>query len=471
MGAFDPLYAKLPVWAQHIAVSAYGIYWRQLRFGAGYADFVREYQQRENFSPEQWLAWQRERLAKLLSACVQHVPYYRAAWIGSQKKAALNGELSALPLLEKDLLRENPRAFLREDISPWHPQIFHTSGSTGTPITTYWTVQEVRNSLALREVRSARWAGVSFRMPRATFSGRLVEPDPQSEGPYYRFNLAERQVYFSAFHLRPETARFYVEALRKHKIQWLTGYAVSYYLLAKFITAQGLKVPPIKAVITTSEKVTLAMRQVMERAFGCRVYEEYSTVENAVFASECEYGRLHVSPDVAVVEILRPDGTPCEPGEVGEVVATCLMREYQPLIRFRLGDVASWAPESCPCGRAMPVLEEIVGRIEDVVIGPDGRQMVRFHGIFVDQPHVQEGQIIQEELTRIRVKVVPTDGFGPVDVEDIVHRVQQRLGPQVEVVVEPVKHIPRTTAGKYQAVVSLLRERGVADAEQTGIPW
>lgn len=331
------------------------------------------------------------------------------------------------------------------------------------------TVREIRNSLALREVRSARWARVSFQMPRATFSGRLVEPDPESRGPFYRFNLIERQAYLSAFHLRADTASFYVDALRKHRIQWLTGYAVSYYVLAKFILEKGLKVPPLKAVITTSEKLLPEMRQVMQDAYGCRVYEEYSTVENVLFASECQHGRLHVSPDVAIVEILRPDGTPCQSDEMGEVVTTSLVREYQPFIRYRLGDLAIWDATPCPCGRTMPALKEVVGRIEDVVIGPDGRQMVRFHGVFLDQPHVREGQIIQEALNRIRVRIVPTNGFGSADSRAIIHRVQQRLGSRVEVIVELVNQIPRTPAGKFQAVVSLLRERSECEAERRGI--
>ena len=461
MGAFDPLYAKLPVWAQHAAVTAYGLYWRQLRFGPGYDDFVGEYRGREHFSLSQWKEWQDVELKHLLSACANSVSYYRELWDEKQKAAALNGDLYSLPLLEKDPIRANPKVFLCEDMHPSRPQVFLTSGSTGTPISSYFTIPELRESLALREVRSARWAGVSFSMPRSTFSGRMVEPNPNSQGPYYRFNLAERQVYFSAFHLKPDTAQRYVDALRRHNIQWGTGYAVSFYLLARFMLEKGIPAPNLKAIITTSEKLTPEMRVVMEQAYGCRVYEEYSTVENAVFASECEHGRLHVSPDVAVVEILRPDGSPCEPEEQGEVVVTSLMRKYQPLVRFRLGDVAMWDSQPCPCGRQMPVIKEVIGRIEDVVVGSDGRQMVRFHGVFVNQPHVREGQIIQEALDLIRVKVVPSDDFGQTDVQDIVHRVQQRLGEQVKVEVEPVTEIPRTKAGKFQAVISNLNDRNI----------
>ncbi len=416
---------------------------------------------RERFIQNQWALWQSARLKETLRDCVKHVPYYQNAWSQSQKQAALEGDLQALPLLEKEPLRASPEAFLRDDLHPFRPQVFLTSGSTGTPISSYYTIPELRRSLALREVRSARWAGVSYKMPRATFSGRMVEPDPYSKGPFYRFNRAERQVYFSAFHLRPNTAKMYVEALHKHQVKWMTGYAVSFYLLARFILEQGILVPSLKAIITTSEKLTSKMREMMEQAYSCRIYEEYSTVENAIFASECEYGQLHNSPDVSVVEILKSDGTPCDPGEAGEVVVTTLSRVYQPLIRFRLGDLAKWGTQACSCGRSMPVIDEVVGRIEDVVVGPDGRQMVRFHGIFIAQPNVIEGQIIQEALDLIRVKVVATNNFSKHDVEDIMGRIQQRLGDQVRVVVEVVPEIPRTKAGKFQAVISRISNSNV----------
>ncbi|HEY6184643.1 MAG TPA: hypothetical protein VIW67_20525 [Terriglobales bacterium] len=458
MGKIQSIYAKLPVPLQHVAVSAYGAYWYWLRFGPGYKRNLSEYAKREQFDNSGWQSWQKNALEILLRDAATQVPFYVRAWNGDIKAAAILGRLEALPLLEKESIRAEPDSFLRQDIKAKRRLIFNTSGSTGTPIASIWTIQELRSSLALREVRSARWAGVSFKLPRATFSGRMVEPDPESNGPYYRFNAIERQVYFSAFHLRPDTAPLYVKALKKHRIQWMTGYSFSFYLLATFILDQNIKVPQLKAIITTSEKLTPEMRSVMERAYRCRVFEEYSTVENAVFASECGSGRLHISPDAGIVEILRPDGKACEPGEVGEVVATCLSRTYQPFIRYRLGDMACWDEKPCSCGRAMPVLKEVTGRIEDAVMGVDGRQMVRFHGIFVEQPNVREGQIIQETLSRIKVKVVPVNGFGSADARDITQRVRQRLGLQVEVIVESVESIPRTKAGKFRAVISLVRQ-------------
>ncbi|WP_372716745.1 phenylacetate--CoA ligase family protein [Novipirellula sp.] len=454
MGKLDQLYARLPVTGQNVAVSTYGLYWNWVRFGPGYKKFVTQYRARDRFSADEWQRWQQMRLNSFLTS-VLDIPYYANHWSESAKAAARAGQLSDLPLLEKQPLRDDVSQFLRPGSRPLRRMISRTSGSTGTPIDNHWLWQEVREARAVREVRSAGWAGVSFAEPRATFSGRFVEPDPHSSGPFHRYNRVERQVYFSAFHLRPDTAHQYVDALRQHRTRWLTGYAVSFYLLAEMILEQKLDVPKsLQAVVTTSEKVTDEMRDVMQRAFGCRVFEEYSTVENCLFASECEAGNLHVSPDVSVVEILRPDGTPCDPEEPGEVVTTCLMRNYQPFVRYRVGDIATWSAVPCGCGRSMPVLKEVVGRLEDVLIGPDGRRMVRFHGVFVNQPNVREGQVIQETRTRIRVKVVPTEAFTAADVADIQNRVQQRMG-EVEVVVQPVTEIPRSKAGKFKAVINL----------------
>jgi phenylacetate-CoA ligase len=458
MSKFDDIYSKLPVWTQNLAITAYGGYWHWLRFGGSYQVRKDGYLEREHYDTYSWHAYQHRVLLQLLSYAIEQVPYYQQTWDKHHKMAAFSGELCDLPLLEKDPLRIDPYNFVAPSTRRQLHWKFYTSGSTGTPIATLWNAGEIRDTLAVRETRSAMWAGVSFRQPRATFSGRMIESDPNSKGPFYRFNAVEKQVYFSPFHLKPDTAHFFVDALRKHQIQWMTGYAVSYSLLAQFILDANLIVPPLKAVITTSEKLTLEMRNVMEKAYHCPVFEEYSTVENSLFASECECGKLHLSPDVGIVEILRPDGSPCEPEEVGEVVTTCLMRFYQPLIRYRLGDLAAWDPEPCSCGRSMPVIKEVVGRIEDVVIGPDGRQMVRFHGIFIHQPHIIEGQIIQEALDRICVKVVPTNDYNDVDKIDVINRVQQRLGRNVVVEVKIVDSIPRTSAGKFKAVISKIHK-------------
>src|SRR5512140_2802935 len=180
MGRWDGLYARLPVAGQHVAVTAYGVYWRRLRFGSGFGKALACFRARERLNAEEWRDWESAELGALLPRAAAEVPYYRETWGKRERKGAAEGRLEDLPLLSKEPIRANPEAFLCDSLRGRGLLRFHTSGSTGTPIASLWTPQEIRASMALREARSAGWAGVSFRRPRATFSGRLVEPDPNS---------------------------------------------------------------------------------------------------------------------------------------------------------------------------------------------------------------------------------------------------------------------------------------------------
>jgi phenylacetate-CoA ligase len=166
---------------------------------------------------------------------------------------------------------------------------------------------------------------------------------------------------------------------------------------------------------------------------------------------------MHLSPDVGVTEVLRDDGTPAEPGEVGDLVVTGLLNVDHILIRYRQGDRGSLAPagETCACGRTMPILASIEGRKDDVLVTPDGRKIGRLDPVFKASQRVREAQIVQEQVNRVRVKVVPGAGYDDTDARSIADRLRDRMG-EIEVVIEVVERIPRTRNGKFRAVVSLL---------------
>ena len=65
------IYQRLPLWAQHGAVSTYGAYWRWLRFGPGFDGYLNEYLKRDRFSVSEWRSWQKARLAELLGELVR----------------------------------------------------------------------------------------------------------------------------------------------------------------------------------------------------------------------------------------------------------------------------------------------------------------------------------------------------------------------------------------------------------------
>ena len=457
----EQIYKRAPVTLQHALVSAYGWHWHRLRFGGRFEAECRGFREREFFSREEWNAYVEQQLRALLMQAFTRVPHYQSAWKGLVTPAQLERftvrDVSALPPLEKSVARDDPHSLLVDGKPSTEHRVFHTSGSTGTPVATYWLPHEIQRSLAIRETRSCGYAGVSYRMPRATFGGRMIEPHSKSKGPFHRYNWSEKQVYFSAFHLRPETARVYVGALRRHQIRWLTGYSNSIYQLAQMVLEQSLNAPRLKAVITTSEEVTAEMRAVIERAFATQLFEEYAAVEDVFFVSENEQRRKLISPDAGLLEIVDDDFRACEPGVAGEVLATGFIRPSQPMIRYRIGDRASFDDNPSDDGRHhMPVIHEVTGRKEDTIYGVDGQRVIRFHGIFVDQPNIRAGQIIQKSLDHIHVKVVPKLGFNESDERDVTSRVQKIFTSQMRVTVEQVNMIEPTGAGKLRAVVSEL---------------
>jgi phenylacetate-CoA ligase len=335
---------------------------------------------------------------------------------------------------------------------------YSSSGSTGTPIRAICTKGGQQRFAAAREARSYRWAGTSILRPRAMLGGQPVVPEGHARPPYYRYNFAERQVYFSAYHISPETVADYVRGFNRYEPESITGYAFSQFLVARMMLEHGLRFTfGPKAAITSSEKLTPRMREVMRTAWGCAVFEEYGSVENCGLATECEAGGLHVSPDFGIVELLDADGHPVAPGVEGRVVCTGLLNDAQFLVRYDIGDTAIWSERPCQCGRDhLPVLQSITGRLEDVVVGPDGRELVRFHGIFIDLPYVLEGQVVQRAVDDFLVRLIAEDGFGAEQERMIRGRFEQRLGT-VKVAVERVSELERSPRGKLRAVISLVR--------------
>jgi phenylacetate-CoA ligase len=307
------------------------------------------------------------------------------------------------------------------------------------------------------EARIRHWAGIDRFTPRGMIGGRRVIAEGISKPPFYRYNLFEKQVYFSAYHISANSVDDYVDGMKRYGVQYMTGYAMSNYFLARFIQESKIDAPPLKAVITSSEKLTPAMRQVFYDVYRCKTYDSWSGVEACGLVSECEHGSLHISPDIGIIELLDDSGKPVKPGETGEVVCTGLINFDQPLIRYRIGDKMQLGDRPCACGRSMPVIKEIMGRMEDTVVGKDGREIVRFHGIFIDLPNLIEAQLIQEDYDVFTIKAVASNGTLTEKEQAIIRqRMESQLG-KIQLSIEQVSAIPRNPNGKFQAVISKVK--------------
>lgn len=458
MGFAERMYRLSPMALQHAQVSAYGWYWKRRRFGGVFADELDGYLAREHWNADAWTAYQTDAMRCLLAHAYEKVPWYRrtydASGIDGRALSRLTiDQLGHLPILSKQDLRLHCAGDLLANKRERGGSFFSSSGSTGTPVRILFSTPMHQRWSAAFEARIRRWAGLHRHMRRGMIGGRRVVPEAVTSGPVYRYNAFEHQVYFSAYHISPGHLPSYIDGMRRFAIDYMTGYAASLALLARMLEDAGMHPPAMKAVVTSSEKLTPDMRAVIERVFQCRCYDSWSGVEACGLITECEEGSLHVSPDVAILEVVDEQDRTVPPGVPGELLCTGFLNTDQPLIRYRIGDRVTMSSTRCACGRSMPVVEEIHGRVEDVIVGPDGRRMVRFHGIFIDIPGLVEAQVVQHSVRDIQLRVVVDSHWQEENTHIMKKRVRSQLG-DVTVAVDIVDSIPRNRSGKFQAVIS-----------------
>lgn len=454
------IYHQLPYPLKAAAASARGYYLNRWRYGPDAEELVAAALARDSWSPDKWAAWQSERLAFVLHRAATQVPYYRDLWERRRRAGdrAAWDTLTNWPVLTKEALRGAPRAFVADDCNVDAMFYEHTSGTTGKPLHIWLDRSTVQAWFALYEARARRWYGVSRHDRWAILGGQLVAPVEANQPPFWVWNYGLNQLYLSAYHLAPENISAYLRALADHEVTFLLGYPSGIYRLAQVAQERGLPAPRLRVVIGNAEPLLAHQREAIAAVFGCPVRDTYGMAEIAAAASECEHGQLHIWPEVGHIEVLGDDRDASVPdGQAGRLVATGLMNADMPLIRYETGDRAALeaGADACACGRPLPRLGGLEGRMDDVVITPDGRHIGRLDPVFKADLPIREAQIIQETRLCLRVLYVPTDAYRAQDGEALIQRIRDRVG-NMEVILQEVDEVPRTANGKFRAVISRL---------------
>jgi phenylacetate-CoA ligase len=427
---------------------------------------VQEALEHEHWSTSRWKAWQQERLAFVLNRAATCVPYYREHWSARRTKGDHRSweYLENWPILEKEAVRRNAAGFVADDCNVKRMFHEHTSGTSGKPLDLWWSRDTVRRWYALFEARCRRWYGVSRYDRWAILGGQLVVPVGQRHEPFWVWNAALNQLYMSSYHLAPQFIGKYLDALRSHRIRYIFGYPSSLYAIAQEILLSRFEKLPMAVVVTNAEPIAHYQRETIAQAFQCSVRETYGMAEIVATASECAAGRLHLWPEVGSVELLE-ENEPIEQGP-GDLVCTGLFNSDMPLIRYRVGDRATlgFADSPCSCGRAFQNIENIEGRIDDVLQTTDGRRIGRLDPIFKGGLAVREAQIIQETLSRVRLRYVPTPEYSGDTAKLMIERVRERMG-DVQVILQEMKTIPRQANGKFRSVICLLPHRRIDECQ------
>lgn len=465
-GPLARIYGMAPAGVRNAFASAYGLKNDRLRYGGSFQRQLAGYRERDGWSRDRLAAWQEARLLALLRHAVANVPYYRRLHRQGDypvEEVRTVEDLPKLPLLDKDAIRRNPEDFLATDPRSLH--VLHTSGTTGTPLRLYRSTETIRGWYACFERRAREWEGVSRKDPYVLLGGQLVVPVETDRPPFWTWNAASRQLYMSVYHLAPQFMDACLDEIRRRKVVHMYGYASAMDALAAYALRTGRRDVRLRLATSNAEPLYDHQRERIAAAFSCTVRDTYGNSELSIGAFECGARRMHLSMEVAAVEVVDRVGRPRPAGEVGEFACTGLLNFDQVFIRYRMGDRGALrADESpCSCGRHSPSLAAIEGRQDDVLVTPDGRQVGRLDPVFKGGMHLVEAQIAQVAPDEIHVRVVPAAGWSPADAEAIAARLRDRVGPMAVKVIE-VDGIPRTANGKFRAVVSEIDRRAAAGA-------
>lgn len=448
-------YHRLPAPVRSAVASGQGARLRWWRYGRASEPLVQAALAREAWDAERWEAWTARRQREVLRAAATTVAGYQQTWAGEGADRGRDPtELAAWPVLEKETVRRSPRAFLSRR-APRRLYADRTSGTTGTPVTTFASRRTLQSWFALHEARTRRWHGVSRHDGWALLGGQPVVAGDRDRPPYWVHNRVGHQLYLSGQHVGPNTVADVAAAIEAHRPTHLVTYPGLGAALAGELLDAGLRLDGPAVVLTNAEGVTAGQRERFAAAFGAATFETYGMAEMVGAASECESGRLHWWPEAGVLEVLDEEGQPVDPGEVGRLVLTGLVNDEQLLVRYDLGDRGRGLdPEPCPCGRGLPVLHPVEGRAQDVLVLPGGRRAYWFNPLLYDLPVVQ-AQVVQEQRDAIAVRVVPGDGWTDDAAAEVVRRARARFGDEVTFRVDVVQVLETDPSGKVRPVVPL----------------
>jgi phenylacetate-CoA ligase len=416
----------------------------------------------------QWLT--RAELAELqlkrLNGLLQHAqdtcPFYRdrIAEAGLLLPLRDLSELASLPILRKSDLQQHGSDLVSAAASPQSYIKNQTGGSTGSPVQ-FLVDKERLDSRMASTYRHDSWAGYEPGTWCAYLWGAAHDHMFTSKGMWnwLRKNLLYRRIELNTSGVTEADWELFVAEIRRRRPSVMLAYAQAAVLFAQYVSSRRITDIRFRSIITTSEILFDDQRKLLESTFKCNVFNRYGSREVSVLASECEaHNGLHVNADSLLIEIVPDDAVPAP---FGKIIVTDLLNRSMPLIRYEIGDIAAWSTlASCSCGRGLPLLAEVRGRITDFLITPEGKYIsgvALLTWVFASVADIKQAQFIQNEPDHVRLLIVPQPTFNEDAKQRLLKTLQDYLGVSLRVTIEIADALTIERSGKYRFVVNNLR--------------
>ncbi|RME41142.1 MAG: phenylacetate--CoA ligase family protein [Caldilineae bacterium] len=407
----------------------------------------------------QWLSaaelknWQFEKLKEIVQYAYEYVPYYRRryrqAGIHPQDIRTLD-DFEQLPFLTKADINNH----LPEMVSPHYAalQPESTGGSTGEPLRffvddSFWWWN------AALEFRGRGWYGVREGDKMAWVWGAAQDMPSWSRGARLKARLM-RHRFLNAFAMTRPKMQHFAEMLSRWQPVMFRAYPSALALFASYLEEMGITNIRPRLIETSAEKVTPIQRQLFQRVFQCAVADCYSARELGTIAYQCPQQGLHVC-ETRYLEIVA-HGNVVPAGQLGEIAVTSLTQFGMPLIRYRIGDMGLYAPAPCSCGRGLPCLQEVVGRVSEFLVTAEGQfvHSTFLARIFRQRPAVVRFQVYQPDKEHLHIQLVLKEEVPAPWFEETRQALQEHFGSAMQISLQAVEDIPLTPAGKHRFVIS-----------------
>ena len=429
-------------------------------------DLVRSYvllRRSEHWTRAAFDAYQGKQLACLLRFCAARVPYYEHVF----EKAGVDVDtirpdnalqlLRAIPLLEKETVRSQLQAFSPPQVNRFHAKPVLTSGTTGTPLTLYWDRGSNVFEFSCTQ-RLWRWAGIRVGEPFLDLRSRLFTGRERhlirNQKTIYTRNWKVRGLEFSSDYLDEGNVFEYYKVLLQYRPRLVRGHPQSIQHLASLLRDKGFDRWKPLAVTTASETLHDFQRREIEDAWQVPILDSYGLKEHNVFIAQCNKKGYHIFPEYGICEILDDYGNPVLPGGEGWIVATGLHNYAQVLLRYNTGDRAVVSDgRQCPCGRTLPMVERIIGRIDDCIYNVEGRRYSGMHFAFFGRRGIKKARLVQNEMAKVKVELVVTEQFGTSERDALMTALRQKVNDSLTFQLHIVDDIIQNTAGKFKFVI------------------
>lgn len=435
----------------------------------------RRVRQRDQWSRERMLAFQRIELERLLEYARTRSPYYRDVLRGAGDVA-----LADLPVLTKSVLMEQwdrictTPALRLADVErrlsemerngtdpgqPWRGRwwLAGTGGTTGRRAVFAWDRQEW-TQLLTSYARVNDWAGVSVGPRHPVRTAVVSSLNPTHQSAVVGASLRSHLVPALRLDARTPVADLAGE-LDRFGPRLLVAYASMIGPLAQAQLTGQLHIRPEK-VVAASEVLTPAARAAAQTAWGASVVvDSYAATETASIASTCARGGWHLYEDFVIVEPVDENYRSVPAGvSADKVLVSVLFSRTLPLIRYELTDSIRISDQRCSCGRPFALLEAVEGRTQDTLTLPGRHGPVAIHPVVFHtalESVAPNGWQVEQQPNRLIVRLV-----APAADTGLVHRrIQEALAAltidAIVVDVITVTAVERTRLGKVPLVKAL----------------